>query len=729
MVRAFRLPSSAFGLPSILVRLNIPSLQPTEFAIPQSYARVVELAYNLWWSWNSSGVSLWSNLDPVAWESHHNPIELLESIEPSRWQVLCDIEAVQDRYQTALTEFNRYMDDPDHWYGRQAKPLVGPIAYLCTEFGVHSSVPFYSGGLGILAGDHLKSASDLGLPLIGVGLLFRRGYFRQEIEAGGEQQHIYPTLDVRRLPVRPVASPTGGQLKIEVEFPGRIVRAAVWKLDVGRVPLILLDTDIPENDLSDRPITHTLYVRGREMRFCQEMILGIGGVRALEALAIEPSAWHVNEGHAALAYLERIRSHTAEGAVLADVEQSIKQQSLFTLHTPVPAGNEVFEAGIASRYLDPLRRKMGMSETELAELGTSNGDHNQFDLGALAIRMSSVVNGVSKRHAEIATRDWQHLIGGPAAAVTNGVHTPTWIGRDGGRLVTSRLGRNWPTVLLEDPEAVEQITELSLQDIWAVHQARKEIFVNFVRGRLRRQFARHGASPDELRQVDGFLPADRLTLGFARRFATYKRATLMFTDLGRLEALVTNPDRPVQIVFAGKAHPADRYGQDLIQRIVELSRTPRLLGHIFMLEDYNARTARFMVQGVDVWVNNPRPPMEASGTSGMKAAINGTINLSVLDGWWVEGYNGKNGWAFGSPEGREDFDAEDNDDSAAFYKVMESEVVPLYYERNEQGLAVGWTEMMRESISSTMVAFSTHRMVADYAHLAYFPMGSKTARP
>ena len=704
-------------------------MQPTEFAIPPPYTRVVELAYNLWWSWNPSGVSLWSNLDPVAWESHHNPIELLESLEPSRWQVLGSIEAVQDRYKTALTEFDRYLEDTDSWYSRQDRPLSAPIAYFCTEFGVHSSVPFYSGGLGILAGDHLKSASDLGLPLVGVGLLFRRGYFRQEVESGGEQQHIYPTLDVRRLPVRPVASPTGGQLKVEVEFPGRIVRAAVWKLDVGRVPLLLLDTDIPENDLSDRPITHTLYVRGREMRFCQEMVLGIGGVRALEALAIEPSAWHVNEGHAAMAFLERIRSGRSEGADLASVQSSLRHNSLFTLHTPIPAGNEVFDAGIAAHYLEPLREKMGISQSELAELGSSKGDHDHFDLGALAIRMSSMVNGVSKRHAEIATRDWQDLIGGPAAAVTNGVHTPTWIGRDGGRLLTNRLGRNWPTVLLEDPAALDQITQLPLADIRAVHQARKEIFVNFARGRIRRQLARHGASPEELRQVENFLPADRLTLGFARRFATYKRATLMFTDLGRLEALLTNPDRPVQIVFAGKAHPADRHGQDLIKRIVELSVTPSLQGHIFMLEDYNARTARFMVQGVDVWVNTPRPPLEASGTSGMKAAINGTINLSVLDGWWVEGYNGHNGWAFGSPEGREDFEAEDHDDSASFYKLMESEVVPLFYERDSEGLAVRWTEMMRESVTSTLVAFSSHRMVADYAHLAYLPMGATAAQP
>ncbi|MGH8927635.1 MAG: alpha-glucan family phosphorylase, partial [Acidimicrobiia bacterium] len=313
--------------------MNIPTLQPTEFAIPPLYAGVVELAYNLWWSWNGSGASLWSNLDPLGWETHHNPVELLESIEPSRWQAIGQIEAVHDRYLTAVAEFRRYMEDTDTWYQRQGRPLRAPIAYLCTEFGVHSSLPFYSGGLGILAGDHLKSSSDLGLPLIGIGILFRRGYFRQEIEAGGEQQHIYPTLDVRRLPVRPVASPTGGQLKVEVEFPGRSVKVAVWRLDVGRVPLLLLDTDIPDNDLSDRPITHTLYVRGREMRFCQEMILGIGGVRALDALGIEPAVWHVNEGHAAMALLELIRRRKADGADLATVHKSIKLQTIFTLHT------------------------------------------------------------------------------------------------------------------------------------------------------------------------------------------------------------------------------------------------------------------------------------------------------------------------------------------------------------------------------------------------------------
>ncbi|MGQ0849157.1 MAG: alpha-glucan family phosphorylase [Actinomycetota bacterium] len=707
--------------------MNIPTLPPVEFAIPGPNARVVDLAYNLWWSWNSTGSSLWSNLDPIAWEHHHNPIDLLTEIDASHWPVIGQIEAVQDRYQTALADFDRYMDDEDTWYQRQRQHLHGPVAYFCTEFGIHASLPFYSGGLGILAGDHLKSASDLGIPLVAVGLLFRRGYFRQEVEAEGEQQHIYPSLDIRRLPVRPVASPTGGQLKVEVEFPERVVKVAVWKLDVGRVPLLLLDTDISENDLSDRPITHTLYVRGRPMRFCQEMVLGIGGVRALDALGIHPSVWHINEGHAALALLELLRIRKGSAADHATAVKSIKEQTIFTLHTPVPAGNERFETGLAQFYLEPYLARLDISEGELAELGSPNKDRSHFDLGAFGIRMASVVNGVSKRHAEVATRDWEPLIGGPAASVTNGVHTSTWIGRDAGRVLVDTFGRNWATVLLDQPDGLDRIRELAPEEIWAMHQNRKNMFTTFARGRLRRQFARHGASPEEMREMENMLPLDRLTLGFARRFATYKRATLLFTDLPRLEALVTNPDHPVQIVFAGKAHPADRQGQDFIRQIFELSRTPALKGHIAMLEDYDARVARFMVQGVDVWLNNPRPPMEASGSSGMKAAINGVLNLSALDGWWLEGYNGRNGWAFGSPDGRPDHSAEDADDSSALYGLMEREVVPLYYARDEEGIPLGWVEMMKEAITSTLVQFSTHRMVADYARLAYFPIGASPA--
>jgi starch phosphorylase len=678
----------------------------------------------MWWSWHGEGRTLWSTVDPVGWERYHNPLELLASIDRMQWRLIEQVEAVHDRYQAAVREFDRYMTTRETWYDRTGVQLPGPIAYLCTEYGVHDSLPFYSGGLGILAGDHAKSASDLGLPFVAVGLLYRRGYFHQEIDLDGDQQHFYPTLDLRRLPVRPVASTTGGQLKVPVEFPDREVLVAVWKLDVGRTPLLLLDTDIPENAVSDRPITHQLYVAGREMRFCQELVLGVGAVRALDALGIEPSVWHVNEGHAAMSVIERAARAFESGRTLDTVRGALRDRTAFTLHTPVPAGNEVFDRALAGRYLTPWAERMGLSVEDLLALATSHdGPDQPFDLGALAIRFSSVVNGVSKRHGEIVSRDWRHLIGHDALAITNGVHTPTWIGRDAGRTLVRTYGRSWPTRLVEDPSLTEAARELPAETIWQAHQSRKEIFARFARGRLRRQLARQGASPDELRSIETMLSPDVLTLGFARRFATYKRATLIFRDRDRLRSILTDPERPVQIVFAGKAHPADQHGQAFIREIVHLSRSEEFRGRVYVLEDYDARMARFMVQGVDVWVNNPRPPMEASGTSGMKAAINGTLNMSVLDGWWLEGYNGRNGWAFGSPEAQSDHGAADHEDAQAFYEILSGEVATLYYQRAESGLPEAWIERMRESIISSLSRFSTHRMVSEYAELAYFPLG------
>ncbi|MDH5294926.1 MAG: alpha-glucan family phosphorylase, partial [Acidimicrobiia bacterium] len=593
-----------------------------------------------------------------------------------------------------------------------------------TEFGVHNSLPFYSGGLGVLAGDHTKSATDLGIPLVAVGLLYRNGYFRQEVGMDGHQQHIYPTLDMRHLPVRPVSG-GAGQLKVPIEFPDREVYAAVWKLDVGRVPLLLLDTDLPENDAADRPITHQLYVAGREMRFCQELVLGVGAVRALRALGIKPSVWHVNEGHAAMSLLERAALHTTSGVDLATARESIRAETLFTLHTPVPAGNEVFDGSVARKYLGPWAQRLGVDLDGVLSLASTDGnDLSRFDLGALAIRFASIVNGVSQRHGEIVSEDWRGLIGHDAEAVTNGVHTPTWIGRAGAQILVRNLGRSWPTRLLENPSLLDNASSVSAETIWHAHQSRKEIFVRFARERLRRQMARHGAAPDDLRSVEDLLPADRLTLGFARRFATYKRATLMFSDWDRLASVLKDPERPVQVVFAGKAHPADQHGQAFIRQIMELSRSPEFRGHVHFLEDYDARIARFMVQGADVWVNNPRPPMEASGTSGMKASINGTLNLSVLDGWWIEAFNGKNGWAFGAPDRNDDWGAADHHDATAFYDVLAGEVAPLYYDRNTAGIPEGWVEYMRESIKSTLVAFSSHRMLTDYCEKGYFPLGA-----
>jgi glycogen phosphorylase len=714
--------ASSKGNPTVV---TIPTFSQLPYKVPNGLSRVVELAYNLWWSWSPAGHSLWTAIDPSGWEQYHNPIDLISSIDRAHWEELAQVESVEERYRRAIADFDRYMTAEDTWFDLRNRDLDGPVAYLCTEFGVHHSLPFYSGGLGILAGDHAKAASDLGIPFVGVGLLFRRGYFRQEIEASGAQQHIYPTLDLRGLPVLPVAAPTGGQLTVGIEFPGREVRAAVWCLQIGRVPLLLLDTDIRTNDPADRHITHTLYVRGREMRFCQELVLGIGAVRALEALGIEPGVWHVNEGHAAMSVLERLAGHTKAGDIFDVARSRIKERTIFTLHTPVPAGNEVFDGATAAKYLEPWAERTGLGLDGVMALGKAHdADQDRFDLGALAIRFAAVVNGVSQRHGEIVGRDWHHLIGGDAHAVTNGVHTPTWIGRDAGRILTGAFGPSWAVDLLDDEVLlVEHAPELRDEQIWQTHQARKEIFVRFARGRLRDQFARHGAGPDELRAVENLLPTDRLTLGFARRFATYKRATLMFEDLDRLRRILTNPDRPVQVVFAGKAHPADVHGQEYIRRIEEIEASPEFKGHVYQLENYDARMARFMVQGVDVWVNNPRPPMEASGTSGMKAAINGTLNLSVLDGWWIEGFNGKNGWTFGRDHGGGDWAEHDRFDASSFYDVLEHEVAPLYYDRDADGIPHGWVDHMRESIVSSLIAFSSHRMVKEYFELAYGPLG------
>ncbi len=705
--------------------ITIPTLPNAELHVPTSMPGLVDMAHNLWWSWHAQGHDLWTAIDPEGWQRYHNPIEMLSTIDQSRWHAIEQLEHVQERYQAALRAFEKYMSEREPWFQRQGVDLPGPIAYLCTEFGVHASLPFYSGGLGILAGDHVKSAADLGIPMVAVGLLFRRGYFRQEVGMDGDQQHIHPELDLRRLPVRPVAGVTGGQLKVPIEFPDRIVHAAVWKLDVGANPLLLLDTDIPENDPADRPITHQLYVAGREMRFCQELILGVGSVRALEALGITPAAWHVNEGHAAMSLLERAARLTDTGLAMEDVRKHLSRSTLFTLHTPVPAGNEVFDRNLATKYLAPWAERLGTDLDGLMALAASHeGETNRFDLGALAIRFASIVNGVSERHGEIVRRDWEHLIDGEATSVTNGVHTPTWISRQLAAIVVRGLGSAWPTRLLENPHLIDLGDEVSDGTLWRAHTQRKDIFIRFAQGRLRRQMARHGASPDELRGVENLFPADRLTLGFARRFATYKRATLMFLDWDRLRSILTDADRPIQVVFAGKAHPADEQGQAFIRHIVEMSKSSDLRGHIHFLEDYDARIARFMVQGVDVWVNNPRPPMEASGTSGMKAAINGVPNLSVADGWWLEGHDEGNGWLFGSAEPDGDWGAADHRDAQSFYDVLQNHVAPLYYGRNEAGVPEDWVRIMRHSIRSTILDFSSHRMVAEYAERAYFPLAT-----
>ena len=631
-----------------------------------------------------------------------------------------------------IGDFDRYLaNGSDHWFHRRhAEALAGPIAYFCAEYGLHESLGIYSGGLGVLAGDHMKTASDMALPLVGVGLLYRNGYFRQTIDADGHQEHRYPDYDLHRLPISRVLDRQGGQLTVTVEFPDRDVHVDVWVVRVGRVPVILLDTDTPQNVPADRPITHILYVRGREMRLHQELVLGIGGVRALRALGIAPSAWHLNEGHSAFLLAERARELVASGASLDDAIAGVGRNSVFTIHTPVSAGNERFEADLVRRVAGPILDGDGRKNTggvpveRVLEIGRgADGDPNQFDMTAFSLRIANGSNAVSRLHAATANETWRGIVPHEILDVTNGVHIPTWVGGPIRELYARYLDADLDDL---DPSTEasrwwERISRIPAVELWEAHVRHKREVAVFARGRLRAQFARHGEAPSVLAQLEQALDPSVLTIGFARRFATYKRAGMIFTDLERLARLIHDADRPVQIVFAGKAHPADRPGQAVIQEIFGRTRSPELRGRVFIIEDYDMRVGRFLVQGVDVWLNNPRRPLEASGTSGMKAAANGVINLSVLDGWWDEGWTGDNGWAIGGRESLPDEAAQDWADAMDLYRILETEVVPEYYDRDAAGLPRAWLERMRRSISTNLWRFSTTRMLHEYTERLYLP--------
>jgi starch phosphorylase len=710
--------------------LRVPTLPGHDFNLPRGLEGLDELAYNLWWSWTPRASTLFSRLDPATWARYRNPIAVLASMHAGRWEEVAADEDFMVDASRLLDEFHRYMGNgSESWYQRQvtgdpSHALPGPVAYFCAEYGFHESMQIYSGGLGILAGDHCKSASDAALPFVGVGLLYRRGYFRQQIDADGHQEHAQPDLDPGMLPLRRARGPNGSALQVSVDFTDREVHAAVWVAQVGRVPVLLLDTDLPANDGADRPITHILYVRGREMRLCQELILGVGGVRALGKLGIQPAVWHLNEGHSAFLLLERSRQLMAADHALAapDALRQVGRNAVFTIHTPVPAGNETFDRALLASYLAPWLHATGMPADELLELGRGRtDDHNApFDMTAFVLRHASDANAVSRLHAQTATDTWQDVAGHPIRAITNGVHVATWLGRPMRRLYERALG----TFLSADhagPDGLAGVDAIADDDLWAGHMQQKRELTDFIGQRLARQFARHGESPDQLREVDRALNPRALTIGFARRFATYKRADLIFRDEERLARLLSDPDRPVQIVIAGKAHPADRPGQRVIQRIFELSRSDRLRSRVFIVEDYDIRIARFLVAGVDIWLNNPRRPLEASGTSGMKAAMNGVPSVSILDGWWDEGFNGKNGWAIGAREPVADEEGQDASDAEALYRLLEEEIVPRFFERGTDDLPAAWLETMRAAVAASIWQFSTARMLIEYVDQLYRP--------
>ncbi|MBA3741031.1 MAG: alpha-glucan family phosphorylase, partial [Chloroflexi bacterium] len=570
--------------------LRVPTLSGHDFNLPADLEGIGELAYNLWWSWTPRAQSLFSRINVSAWARHRNAIAVMRYSDQARWAELSADEDFMVDASRVLDEFNKYMaNGSDSWYGASPeRALPGPIGYFCAEFGIHESLQIYSGGLGILAGDHCKSASDAALPFIGIGLLYRRGYFRQQIDADGHQEHAQPDLDPNQLPLRRARGLDGAPLEVTVEIADREVHAAVWVAQVGRVPILLLDTDIATNDKADRPITHILYVRGREMRLCQELVLGIGGVRALRALGIQPAVWHLNEGHSAFLLLERARELVAgqPGLAAAEALRRVGRDAVFTIHTPVPAGNEVFGRELVTPALAAWFEAARAEPSELLELGRGHTDdpNAPFDMTAFVLRHASDANAVSQLHGRTATETWQELAGHPIAAITNGVHVPTWLGRPVRRLVKGAIGGPLGDRLDAVPD----------EELWSAHQQQKREMDGFLEGRLARQLARHGESPATLREVRGLLDPDALTIGFARRFATYKRSDLLFSDEERLSRILSSVERPVQVVIAGKAHPADRPGQQVIQRIFTLSRSDRLRGRVFVVEDYDMRIARFL---------------------------------------------------------------------------------------------------------------------------------------
>jgi len=704
----------------------IPTLPPAGIRLPTQLEGLERLAYNLYWIWHPRVRVLFRRIDAGSWLRYRTPVPVIQA--QRNWSEIADDIDLLAEYTTLLEQFDRYMENGSgHWFERRhGGELDGPIAYFCAEYGLHESLGIYSGGLGVLAGDHLKAASDMAMPFVGVGLFYRRGYFRQTIDADGHQEHAYPDYDPQRLPLRRVADANGGPLHVSVELPGRTVWCAVWLAQVGRVPLLLLDTDVPENDEHDRPITQILYVRGREMRLCQEIVLGVGGVRALRALGIAPAAWHLNEGHSALMLVERARELTTAGQTMDEALAQVKRNAVFTIHTPVSAGNERFEASMFSTLTAPLTEGSGLDQGRLLELGRGvDHDANHFDMTAFSLRHTNGANAVSKLHAETANATWSEISTQPILGITNGVHPPSWLGGPS-QQVYHDLGADLDHMEASEPEKRfwQRLKSMSDGQLWEAHQRQKLELAIFARRRLRSQLARHGESPRVLSELSEALDPNILTIGFARRFATYKRAALLFSDEERLVRILFDADRPVQIVFAGKAHPADRPGQRMIQDIFSRSRATNLSGRVFVLEDYDIRSGRYLVQGVDVWLNNPRRPLEASGTSGMKAAMNGVINFSVLDGWWDEGYNERNGWAIGGRETNPDEGAQDWADAQDLYRILETEIVPTYYDRDKNGLPHRWIEIMKESIASAIWPFSTSRMLEEYAELLYLPAAS-----
>jgi starch phosphorylase len=690
-----------------------------------------ELARNLWWSWNPEVIRLFRDLDPKVFQTtNHNAFALVQSLSNERIERLAGDAFLRARVDRAHRELRDYLAHPNTWAQTHAAPLrVRPVAYLSAEFGLHESLPIYSGGLGVLAGDHLKTASDLGLPLVAVGLFYRESYFRQRLDREGWQHAEYIRSPAENLPASPARGPDGKPVVVQVPLSNETLLAQVWEVHVGRNRLLLLDTDIEGNSDENRQLAARLYFGDQRIRIRQELLLGVGGIRALRACGVDWGVMHLNEGHSAFATLESTRLRMElTGADFKTCAQDVAQSTVFTTHTPVDAGHDRFPPNLVDEHLEPLRRSLGLGREEFIGLGRVRPEdpNEALCMTVLAFKMSRYANAVSALHGRVSRKSWQFLWPHhredevPLGHITNGVHVRTWLANAMQELYTHRIGADWRE-RLTDPGMWARINSVRDAELWETHRTLKADLVHFVRRVVSEQRRRAGYPEDLVRSAETALDPDALTIGFARRFATYKRANLILGDMQRFLKIITNSARPVQFVFAGKAHPADKPGQELLRRVHEATLMPELRGRIMFIEDYDINVGRHLVQGVDVWLNNPRRPQEASGTSGQKVLLNGGLNFSILDGWWAEAYDGLNGFAIGDGTVHVNTEEQDRRDSESLYRVFENEVIPLYYERDEHDVPLGWVHRMKRAIQTLGWRFNTDRMVMDYTRECYMP--------
>ncbi len=698
--------------------------------------RLWALARNLWWSWDHDSAQLFRDLDPHRWSQlNHSPISLLQEFPLAKLEARATELGLHSRINYAYRRLREYQESEHTWGARRAGVLrPRPVAYFSAEFGVHESLPVYSGGLGVLAGDHIKSASDLGIPLVGVGLFYGQGYFRQRLDRDGWQREEYLKTDVTQLPMEIAIGKNGRPVVVQVDTRHGSIRAKVWRVRVGRCDLFLLDSDVEGNAPEDRELTSRLYGGDGRVRVHQELLLGVGGLRALKALGISPGVMHLNEGHSAFVVLEAIRQRMEdEGIGFDKAAPRISREVVFTTHTPVPAGHDRFDGDLIEEHLGTLREALGLTKEQFMALGQEHANTDErFCMTVLGLKMSRRANAVSSLHGEVSRAMWTGLTPGksedavPIGHITNGVHVPTWLAPQMFRLYDRHLGTGW-NLKSSESKTWDGIESVDDGELWETHLALKARMIEYIRRRLVKQAARRDEANDELQRLGRVLSPDALTIGFARRFATYKRANLILADLEKIASLVNDPKRPVQFVFAGKAHPNDEPGKRVLQQVAQLMRDPEFADKFVFVEDYDINVGRHFVQGVDVWLNNPRRPLEASGTSGQKVVLNGGLNLSVLDGWWAEAYDGMNGFAIGGGRTHSDMNVHDTRDAEDLMRVMCDEVIPLYYHRDRDGLPGGWIKRMKRTIRTLGWRFNADRMVMDYTLQCYVPAAGGTS--